>query len=130
MMFTAEAALVLLNAAKVFFEDEDDELPPRSLNLNDTFWWGCADTEQVPEEAVPEVAMLFWRYGWNGILYWVAQRRGTSGEFLDVQRAVEFVRQEEALRQRVPRSSTRAYTRLVYTLGEDAPRKGGQDEHV
>lgn len=116
-----ENAKALLEAADVFF-GFDEEWPDgkweRTINLNDTFYWACCDGVVVEDEEMPRVAELFFRYGWCGILYWVAveKRGGEKPEFLDVQRHIEFVRQEEKLRQEVPSASKRAYTKLEYTL--------------
>lgn len=119
MMFTIEQARALLNAANVFFEDDDMEGFEQVLNMNDVWGWACADAQAVPDDKLIEVAELFWRYGWCGILYWVIQQ-GEWGpsEFLDNNRFIDFVRHEEKLRKEVPDSSTRAYKKLVYTLGK------------
>lgn len=117
-MFTQEKALAFLSAAGIFFDD-DDGMGPQCINLNDTLYWGCADCQQVPDECLVEVASLMWSYGWAGVLYWVMQRRPNERpEFEDVRRWIEFVRQEEAIREREPKPSRRAYLKAVYTIGE------------
>ena len=40
-------------------------------------------------------------------------------EFRDINRFVEFVRNEERLKKDVPNSSRRAYKKMTYTLGGD-----------
>jgi hypothetical protein len=42
-------------------------------------------------------------------------------EFLDNNRAIDFVRNEEAIRKDIPSSSKRAYHNAVYTLGLPSP---------
>lgn len=119
-MFTTEEALKLLQAAEVFFEPDDDSPGiERVINLNDAFYWACSDGEDVADADAPRVAELFWRYGINGVYYWVtSEKRGlTSVEFQDVNRAIEFVRKEEELRVAEPSSSKRAYSKLQYTIG-------------
>ena len=111
-----------LRSAGVFFEDdpEDEEFERfgRTLNMNDVWCWACADGEEVKEAEMCEVAELFWLYGWCGILYWVSEKNeGMKSEFLDNNRFIEFVRQEETLRKRVPDDNKRAYTKLKYTVG-------------
>lgn len=118
-MFTKDQALELLTKANMFFgEDEPGDGFEQMLNMSDTWMWGCADGEPVADEELPEVAELFWMYGYCGVLYWVAKKRGYEGsEFHDITRFVQFVKHEEELRALVPDSSKRAYTTLVYELG-------------
>jgi hypothetical protein len=127
MSYTVDEARELLTRGNVFFgadesddasEHERDKKWGQTLNLNDTFFWACADAEYVTDEELPEVAGLFFRYGWCGILYWVNRKRGNEKvEFLDVRRFIEFVSREEQLRKEVTSSSSRAYHKLTYTLG-------------
>ena len=117
---TQDEALKLLNAADIFF-DEDEDTPGRWLNLNDTFFWASADCEEVADEELPDLGRLFWSYGMCGVYYWVACKRGWTHdtvEFLDVRRFIQFVTREEMLRRDIPGSSQRAYKRLSYTLGD------------
>jgi len=127
-MFTTESARALLTTADVFFdgdgddEDEDDVQLRQTLNLNDTWAWACADGEYVPDEELPRVAELFWRYGNCGLLYWVSERNnGLRSEFADINRFIEFVRHEESIRSEVPDSTARAYEQRQYVVGGDAP---------
>lgn len=96
--------------------DPDEDGVPFAINLNDTFGWACADGESVPDDKIKEVATLFKRWGYPGLYYWAAKRRGTldgpPSEFKDINRAIEFVRREEDLREREPSSSKRAYMDL------------------
>lgn len=88
------------------------------LNMNDTWMWACSDGEEVPEEEIPEVARLFKWYGHCGLLYWVSRKRGgLRSEFHDNNRFIDFVAHEEALREKEPSSSKRAYMKIRYTLG-------------
>lgn len=125
IMFTIETARDLLTKARLFFgaddlEPEDGQVAGQFLNLNDAFFWGCADTEYVSDEELPRVADLFWHYGNAGVMYWVAveKRGGMIPEFVDVKRHIEFVRQEEAIRKEEPSSSKRAYLKRQYVIGE------------
>lgn len=121
-MHTKESALALLNAAGVFFDiDETDpeeaQRFKQMLNLNDVWGWATADSEYVPDESLPEVATLFFRYGWAGILYWVSTKRGGErSEFYDVNRHIDFVAHEERLRQSCATSSEFAYKKASYTI--------------
>jgi len=111
-LFDQKDARSLLEKAGVFIEPDDDG-PDTSqvLNMSDVWAWGCADGEEVPDEELPRVAELFFRYGWCGILYWASERRGgVVSEFCDNNRFVEFVRAEEKLREEVPDDTKRAYT--------------------
>jgi hypothetical protein len=121
MIFTVEKARELLEKAGVFYynsEDADDEdYQPQVLNMNDTWCWASAWGERVPDEKLPEVATLFWRYGYAGILYWMSeQHEQMRSEFEDINRFVDFVREEERIRAEFPDSSKRAYYKARYTL--------------
>ena len=112
-----ENAKQLLLAADIFF-DADDGTPPWTINLNDTFGWGCADCEVVPEEELPRLAELFQRYGRCGMLYWVAERRKLRVvEFADINRFIAFVAKEEELRKELPSSTKRSDRKVSYTIG-------------
>lgn len=117
-MFDTKESKEFLIKAGIFF-DEDDVPHPYTINLNDTFGWAVADGETVAEEDLPRLAELFYRYGRCGVLYWVSEKRnGMRSEFHDVNRRIDFVRKEEELKKAEPNSSKRAYTKVVYTLGE------------
>lgn len=118
-MFSIGNARQLLTMAGVFFgEDDEDPRMAQMLNMNDTWAWACADGEDVPDEELPRVAELFFQYGWCGILYWVSERNNhMRSEFEDINRFIAFVRAEEAIRQEIPSSSKRAYTKREYTVG-------------
>ena len=120
-MFDVDSARELLTKADVFFGRCDEEDGPeweQTLNMNDTWAWACADGEYVSDEELPRVAELFWRYGHCGILFWVSEKNnGMRSEFYDINRFVDFVRQEEAIRADVPESSKRAYAKREYSLG-------------
>ena len=121
-MFTRDEARELLTKANVFFSDdnEGDANWAQMLNLSDTFSWACADGEEVADEELPEVARLFWHYGWCGILYWVSEKRDKmETQFHDNNRFIEFVRFEEAIRKEEPDSSRRACLKREYTVGVD-----------
>jgi hypothetical protein len=110
----------MLTEAGVFFgADEDCPKGDQTLNLNDSMFWGCADGEYVEDAELPEVAELFFTYGWNGIMYWVMKKRLYGRvEFEDVNRAIQFIRAEEQIKAEEPRSSQRAYLKKSYTIGE------------
>ena len=119
MRYTIENARKLLVDADVFF-GPDEEVPElaQTINLNDVWGWACADGHYVSDEELPVIAGLFWEYGWCGILYWCSEYHGgISSEFYDVNRQIEFVRQEETLKKKIPSSSQRAYTKYKYALG-------------
>ncbi len=107
--------------ADLFFDDYDDDDDPKitqTLNMNDVWCWASADGQYVPDDKLQEVAKLYEDYGWCGIVYWVSeQNNGMKSEFYDINRFIEFVRQEEQLKKKIPSSSKRAYKHLVYKLG-------------
>lgn len=128
-MFDTEGARELLSKAGLFFYDNRKQLDEfgdgndsellQTLNLNDVWGWAVADGEYIPDENLAEAAELFYRYGNCGILYWVSERRGGErSEFRDVNRFIDFVREEEKLRREIPNPSKRAYKKITYALGE------------
>lgn len=120
-MYTLEEAKTLLTCSNVFFGDTDRDDPRwnQTINLNDVWGWACSDCEYVEDHEMIEVATLFFHYGWNGILYWISQKRGgIKSEFHDVNRGIEFVKKEEQIKKDEPSTTKRAYTKVVYTLGE------------
>lgn len=122
-LFSIQEAREFLTKADVFFycdlEDEySQEKYKQTINLNDVWCWACADAEYVPDDELPEVARLFWWYGWCGILYWVSERNNKmKSEFHDINRFIQFVREEELIKKEIPDSSKRAYTVKQYTVG-------------
>lgn len=121
---TIDDARKLLETAGVFYGPDDELADYQSkrfaqmLNMNDVWGWATADGEYVEDEELPEVARLFWDYGWCGILYWVSEKRGhMKSEFEDNNRFIEFVRNEEAIKKEIPGSSERAYAKRSYTIG-------------
>lgn len=121
-MFTVDEARILLSNARVFYGDLGENESPKyqqTLNLNDTFYWACADCEYVEDNELPRVAELFWRYGWSGILYWVNVEKRNEGkvEFVNVNRHIEFVKNEEAIIKEEPDCCKRAYLKRKYKIG-------------
>ena len=117
-MFSIDEARTLLQATGVFFDLGEDQESSQCLNLSDTWGWACADGEDVPDEELPRLAELFWQYGNCGILFWVSERRDKCrSEFHDINRFIDFVRAEEAIRAEEPSSSKRAYLRREYSIG-------------
>lgn len=82
--------LALLMIADVGWMDEGKFI----LNMNDTFFY-AADAEEVPEEEIKEVAGFFANYGYKGIDYWVAKKRGYDPEVPKHKAEVEEVRRKE-----------------------------------
>lgn len=118
-----EESRKLLRAVGVFYDSDEDEGESQTLNMNDTWGWACAWGEHVPDEELPEVARLFWAYGWPGVLYWTSERHDKmTSEFYDINRMVEFVRNEERIRAEHPGASDRAYFKTSYEIrGERTP---------
>lgn len=123
--FTVDSARTFLKAGDVFHEADEDDAPEsrarweQTLNMNDVWAWALADCHYVPDDKLVEVADLFWRYGWCGVLYFVSKETGDQrSEFLDNNRFIDFVRNEAQLCLEVPDSSKRAYQRLTYVLGD------------
>ena len=112
-----EARQLLTQAGLFFYDDENNDPSPKNyLNLKMRAIWACSDTEFVPDEEMLELRRLFLNYGFCGVYYWVFKQRGLDAvEFADVNRFVQFVREEEAIRAECPSGS--AYLRRSYTVG-------------
>lgn len=96
-----------------------------SLNMNDTWAWATGWSVTVEPEQLKEVARLFRSYGHAGLMYWHSCReKNMRSEFLDNNRAVDFVRHEEEIRRDTPDHNKRAYKQVAYTLG--LPETGGK----
>jgi len=123
-MFTIEEARELLRKAEVFYYNDPSEITNKNenilqvINFNDIWAWASAWGEYVPDNELPIVAELFWLYGWCGILYWCSEKHDKmKSEFHDINRMIEFVRKEEAIKKDIPDPSKRAYTKKTYKLG-------------
>jgi hypothetical protein len=62
--------------------------------MNDTFG-GYADAEEASKEEVKEIDRLFVNYGYKGITYWVAKKRGYDPKIPRHKKDVEDVRKSE-----------------------------------
>jgi hypothetical protein len=94
------------------------------LNMNDIWAWATSWLPEVKQEQLAEVARLFRMYGRAGLMYWHScQEKDMRSEFLDVNRAIDFVRHEEEICRETPKSSTRAYRQVSYTLGLPEEKK-------
>ncbi len=86
------------------FVREDDGW---SVFLNDTWYYACADGEEIPPCEYEKVADLFRRFGEAGVLYWVYKRRGHLPQIPRYRRRIEAVdsvivaEQQEAERKKV-----------------------------
>jgi hypothetical protein len=108
----------LLSRAGLFYGsgEEPDDDGDQILNMNDTWGWATAYGEHVPDEDLPEVARLFVAYGFCGVLYWVSKKNDDmESEFSHINRFVQFVREEEKLREGLT-SSQHAYKKSEYTI--------------
>lgn len=122
-----QKAFEQLDAFGLFFGADDDEPDlTQTLNLNDVWAWALADGLHVPDEDLPELAYLFFEYGWGGVLYYADVRQGGQGsQFFHYQRAIEYARHEEQIRAELPDPSQRAFSSRSYTLGDPQPREKG-----
>ena len=103
-----------------FGTPEDYQL---AINLNDTFFWASADCEVIGLDELEEVARLFFKYGWSGILYWVVKKRDWQWhdpEFLDARRQILFVHEEESVVAGLT-SSKAAYKSASYVITDEKP---------
>lgn len=111
------ARLHLKYAGLVYGKYDDCPNGDQVLNMNDTWGWATAWGETIPDEELVEVARLVHQYGYCGALYWVSERHNhLRSEFEDINRFVEFVRQEEAIIKEQPDWNRRAYLKRSYTI--------------
>lgn len=71
------------------------------VSLNDTWYWGCADGEEIPREEYSVVADLFRAYGTGGVYWWVAQKRGHPSEFSPEKEMIAHVGEMKALSEKL-----------------------------
>lgn len=117
-MNITEAKELLKAADLTFGPDDEIEHYDRCLNMNDVWAWGTSWIEEIPEDEVILVASLVQRYGACGAYYWLSvKHENLRSEFHDINRMVDFVRHEEAIRAEIPDSSQRAYAKRDYHLG-------------
>jgi hypothetical protein len=67
------------------------------VNLSDTFFYACADAEEVGEGDMDTVLRLHGKYGRAGLVFWAAERRGYDPEIPRYQRTVAAIRALEAV---------------------------------
>ena len=100
----SEQDLTMLLLADVINDDHGHYV----LDMNDTFYYACADGEEVKPEEIKEVARLFRWYGFPGLNYWVAGKRGHDPEIPQHREEVEYVRGKEK------KEPTEPETRLIH----------------
>ena len=99
-------------------DEDDDHRSLQTLNMNDTWAWATGWGHYVPDHQLVELAKYFYHYGYCGVLYWFSEQNDQMrSEFEDINRFVDFVRNEERIRAEVPDYNKRAYTQREYTLG-------------
>ena len=117
-----QARKLLERSGYTYYDDHEDFLEDEEslvLNMNDTFAWATAWSVEIPDNKLIEVADLFQRYGYAGLVYWVSETNNQmKSAFYDINRYIEFVRREEKVIKEMPESNQRAYTRVTYTIGE------------
>lgn len=72
------AALELLESHMLEISVSDDEPIVMYLNMNDTFGYACADSEEVTLSEIPEVYRLWKKYGHHGLTAWSAVKRNVD----------------------------------------------------
>lgn len=100
-------------------DDEADYDYRLQLNMNDTFYWGCADSENVPPDELPTVLKLFKRYGHMGLTYWVSKARDmvwTDAQLTHVQRQIQFITAEEDIRSSLQPNYSYCWSKATYTI--------------
>lgn len=119
-----QASFAFLETTGIFYgpdpEDEDRFPWERTINLNDTWNWGCADCYEVPMEKMPELHRLYNAYGWCGVLYFVSENSEShkvEPEFHHYRRMIEFVHNEESIRKKHDNQSAYAYDKQTYVIG-------------
>lgn len=64
-----------LRASGTLFSEDDIERPGLWLNMNDCFAYATADAEEITVDDIPAVYALWRAFGWQGVTWWVWQRR-------------------------------------------------------
>ncbi len=92
----ADEDLALLVLAGLGFFSKDKFV----LNVNDTFFYACADCEEVSPEEYRTVASFFKRYGFDGICYWVSIKRNIKSQIPEVQEEIDRIAAAEEKRNK------------------------------
>lgn len=115
----------LLSAAGLFYVNDPKDMEPdespelmQTLNMNDTWAWGTAWGEYVPDDELPTVAKLFFDYGFCGVLYWMHLRHDRMwSEYQYINRMIQFVEFEESIRRRHGGVNSKyAYDKQTYII--------------
>jgi len=73
----AEPLAEMVNNDALFLSiNKEHKVTKALLLMSDTFAYACADAEEVPPEAYPEITALWRGFGSDGLTAWVAKRRG------------------------------------------------------
>jgi hypothetical protein len=70
-----DAFVTLLLDDVIMMNDVDGEVKLWVL-MNDIFFWACADGEDVELDNLPLLRDLYLEYGYDGLIAWVAKKRG------------------------------------------------------
>ena len=62
------------------------------VNLNDTWYYACADCEQINKNDYDIVADWFKKFGDAGVLYWVYTKRGNFPEIPKYKKLIELIK--------------------------------------
>lgn len=68
--------IAALRASGMLCDEDDMGRSGLWLNMNDCFGYATADAEEIQAEDVPLVYALWRVFGWQGVTWWVWQRRG------------------------------------------------------
>lgn len=66
----------------IFFHQYNEEVKTwdrgwyAAVLCNDTFFWACADAEDLAPDQAHKVKAIYEKYGWSGVVAWCAVKRG------------------------------------------------------
>lgn len=112
-----EDAWKLVKAIPAFSHEEG--WPPM-ISMGDVWAWASADAITVTDDNVKQIAKLYSKYGFCGLVYYQCKVLGEweSSEFVDINRYIEFVDNEERICQEVPDYNARGYAKRTYIIGK------------
>ena len=100
MKLSIDDAREILFEADVLHEISSGSSNRLLLKIKDSWRSNSVVNEYVRDEDLQELARLFWRYGWAGILYFVSEKNnGIESDLKDNNKAIQTVRHLEDLKK-------------------------------
>lgn len=111
LLIAAGCAFVGTPEGEIFIHIEasakKDGTPILALNMNDVFYWGCADCESFEYADAPKLWAIYKEHGHNGLVKWARDNRKAKGEGWDEGHLLKYT-PELPLLDRLEKAEARA----------------------